>query len=329
MSVPTSSKRRRQLSQREIDAVFESRAENGPAGTDGKVEAYDFLRPDRIPPAQLRAIQFLHENFARSLASSLSAFLRSYVQVNLASFEQISYAEFVDGLQSPTVITGLSLRPCEGYAVAELSPSLFFPALETLLGGSSQSPVMPAREITDVEERLLEAFLRVILQDLREAWRQVASIDFAVQAIEKEPQFLQVLGPSEAVVAIGMEVRIGASVGTLNIAIPSLLIKMMRQRFDEQWTTRRGEGTAEERQHMLRLVSGSEVNLEVNLPARPVAARQVSLLRPGDLLLLDVAVREPVACSVNGAVRFYGKMVQSGAKRAVLIERAVERSDAA
>ena len=80
---------------------------------------------------------------------------------------------------------------------------------------------------------------------------------------------------------------------------------------------------------MLRLVSGSEVNLEVNLPARPVAARQVSLLRPGDLLLLDVAVREPVACSVNGAVRFYGKMVQSGAKRAVLIERAVERSDAA
>jgi flagellar motor switch protein FliM len=329
MSAPTSSKRRRQLSQREIDAVFESRADAGSAGPDDKVEAYDFLRPDRIPPAQLRAIQFLHENFARSLASSLSAFLRSYVQVNLASFEQISYSEFVDGLQSPTVITGLSLRPYEGYAVAELSPSLFFPALETLLGGSSQAPVTPAREITDVEERLLEAFLRVILQDLREAWRQVAPIDFTVQAIEKEPQFLQVLGPSEAVVAIGMEVRIGTSVGTLNIAIPSLLIKMMRQRFDEQWTTRRSQCTAEERQHMLRLVSGSEVQIEAKLPVRRVPAHQVSRLRPGDLLLLDVTVGEPVACCVNGMVRFYGKMVQSGAKRAVLIERTVEKSDAA
>jgi flagellar motor switch protein FliM len=325
-STPT--RRKHQLSQREIDAVFESQVGAG-AAADERVETYDFLRPDRIPPAQLRAIQFLHENFARSLASSLSAFLRSYVQVNLASFEQISYAEFVDGLPSPTVITGLSLRPYEGYAVAELSPSLFFPALETLLGGSCQTPVMPAREITDVEERLLEAFLRVILQDLREAWKQVAAIDFAVQAVEKEPQFLQVLGPGEAVVAIGMEVRIGASVGMLNIAIPSLLVKMMRQRFDEQWTTRKSQCTPEEQQHILQLVSDAEMIVEVKLPARQIPAQQIGRLRPGDLLLVDVGVREPVACCINGKVHFLGKIVQSGTKRAFLIDQESRKADAA
>jgi flagellar motor switch protein FliM len=328
MSTPSSSRRKRQLSQREIDAVFESRTEAG-MGAEEKVVAYDFMRPDRIPPAQLKAIQFLHENFARSLASSLSAFLRSYVQVNLASFEQISYGEFADGLQSPTVIAGLSLRPYEGYAVAELSPTLFFPALEVLLGGSSKAPVTPAREITDVEERLLEAFLRVILQDLREAWRQVAVIDFAVETVEKEPQLLQVLGPHEAVVAIGMEVRVGSSVGALNMAIPSLLIKMMRQRFDEQWTTRKSECTPQERQHILHLVSGSEAWMEVRLPGCRISARQISQLRPGDVLVLDIGVGEPVLCYVNGMARFYGKAVQAGKKRAVLIERALETSEAA
>ena len=326
MSLP---RPKRQLSQREIDAVFESRANNAAGATDLKVDVYDFLRPDRIPPTQLKAIQFLHENFSRSLASSLSVFLRSYVQVNLASFEQISYAEFVDGLPSPTVIAGLSLTPFEGYAVAELGPSLFFPALETLLGGSGHKPVVPTREITDVEERLLEAFLRVILQDLRDAWHSVAAIEFAVQAIEKEPQFLKVLSPSEAVVAIGIEVRLGPSVGTLNIAIPSLLVKMMRQRFEEQWTTRKSPSTVKERQHMLRLVSGSEAIVDVQLPPRPIPAEQIARLKPGDVLLLDIDIHQPVACCVSGRPSFMGKIVQSGKKRAVLIEKAVESADAA
>lgn len=320
---------KRQLSQREIDAVFESRTDNAPGAPDVKVDVYDFLRPDRIPPTQLKAIQFLHENFSRSLASSLSVFLRSYVQVSLASFEQISYAEFVDGLPSPTVIAGLSLTPFEGYAVAELGPSLFFPALETLLGGSGQAPVVPAREITDVEERLLEALLRVILQDLREAWKSVVAIEFAVQAIEKEPQFLKVLSPSEAVVAIGMEVRIGNSVGTLNIAIPSLLVKMMRQRFEEQWTTRKSPSTVEERQHMLRLVSGSEAVVDVRLPACPIPVDQIARLRPGDMLLLDLDIHHPVTCCISGMARFTGRIVQSGRKRAVLIEKPAESADAA
>ena len=89
----------RQLSQQEIDAVFRNLQDR--KGEEAAV-AFDFRRPDRIAKSQLRAIHLLHDTFVRNLVSSLSAFLRSYLIVNLVSVEQLSYAEFLEGLPSPT-----------------------------------------------------------------------------------------------------------------------------------------------------------------------------------------------------------------------------------
>src|SRR6184192_4012453 len=114
------------LSQEEIDAVFQKRRE-GEETAALKAQPYDFRRPDRIAKDQLRAIHLLHENFARSLASSLSAYLRAYVIVNLVSVEQISFKEFTQCLSSPTCMTSLGMKPFEGNAVLELNPALVFP----------------------------------------------------------------------------------------------------------------------------------------------------------------------------------------------------------
>ena len=60
----------RQLSQQEIDAVFQNlqdRKREAPAAR------FDFRRPDRIPKSQVRAIHLLHDTFVRNVVSSLSA----------------------------------------------------------------------------------------------------------------------------------------------------------------------------------------------------------------------------------------------------------------
>src|SRR6202045_5298643 len=120
----------RVLSQDEIDDVFRHLRDIPPEDDPAKrAEPYDFRRPDRIAKDQLRAIHILHENFARSLASSLSAYLRAYVMVNLVSVEQLSFMEFSQCLPSPTCLVSLGMRPFDGSAVLELNPSLVFPIL--------------------------------------------------------------------------------------------------------------------------------------------------------------------------------------------------------
>src|SRR3984893_5077374 len=221
----------RQLSQQEIDAVFQSlQTQKGDESLAKKAVSFDFRRPDRIPKSQVGAIHLLHDNFVRNLVSSLSAYLRSYLTVNLVSVEQLSYAEFLDGLPSPTCIVSLGLSPYDGSGVLELNPSLVFPIIEMLLGGSGKSAANIQRDVTEIEQRLLDGLFRIILQDLREAWKAVTDVDFTIESMETEPQLMHLLAPKEAVVSVGVEVRMGDNVGMMNIAMPSIVIKMMRQK---------------------------------------------------------------------------------------------------
>ena len=229
-----------------------------------KAAAYDFRRPDRIAKDQLRAIHLLHDNFARNLASSLSGYLRAYVIVNLISVEQLSFAEFTQCLPSPTVLVTLGMKPFDGNAVMELNPSLVFPLLEMLLGGSGKGAAL-SRETTEIEQSILDTLFRIILQDLSLAWQSVANIAFSVEGRETEPQLLQILSPNEAVVSIGLEIRVGDSTGLMNIGLPSIIVKMLRHKFDQQWSVRKGDSSAAEQTRILNLLKPTKLHLDARL----------------------------------------------------------------
>ena len=71
-------------------------------------------------------------------------------------------------------------------------------------------------------------------------------MEFTIEAHETEPQLLRILAPNEAVVAVSMEVRIGDNTGMMNIGIPSIVVKMLRHKFDQQWSVRKSESTEQE-----------------------------------------------------------------------------------
>lgn len=311
----------RLLSQEEIDSVFRSLKHKGrQEDVASKAVLYDFRRPDRIAKDQLRAIHLLHDNFARNLASSLSAYLRAYVIVNLVSVEQISYSEFCQCLPSPTCLVSLSMRPYDGNAVLELNPSLVFPILEMLLGGSGKASAKITREVTEIEQAVLDGVYRVILQDLRQAWQGVTQIEFAIAARETEPQLLQILSPAEAVVALGLEVRIAENSGMMNIGMPSIIIKMLRQKFDQQWSVRRSESTESELGRTLRLIKPALLPVDARLEGPTLMVADLMRLKSGDVLAFDYPVNKALSFRVNGQLKFQGQVGASGRKRAFLIE---------
>jgi flagellar motor switch protein FliM len=309
----------RQLSQHEIDAVFNQLKGDGESAAK-KAVVFDFCRPDRIAKSQVRAIHLLHENFVRNVASSLAAYLRSYLTVNLISVEQLSYGEFVEGLQSPTCLVSFSLRPYDGNALIELNPALAFTILEIILGGKGRTGPKIQREITEIEQSLLEVLFRIILNDLKEAWKSVALIDFKIESLATEPQVLQILAPNEAVVAIGIEVRVGECSGSMNLAIPSINIKMIGQKFDQQWSLRKTEPTAEEQSRILNLVRSSEVQLNAQLRGLHLQVKDLLEIERGDVLQFDYRIDRLVDCTVNGSPKFRGRILDDNHKKAFVIE---------
>jgi flagellar motor switch protein FliM len=316
----------RELSQQEIDAVFQSTQgrQTERAGTK-RAALFDFRRPDRIAKSQLRAIHQLHDNFVRNLVSSLSAYLRSYLIINLVSVEQLSYSEFLECLPSPTCIASLSLKPYDGNAVLELNSSLIFPILEILLGGDGKLQFSSQREITEIEQVLLDGLFRLILRDLREAWKFVTQIDFAIDTIETEPQFLQILAPTEAVVAVAIEIRIGDSIGMMNIAMPSIIIKMMRQKFDQQWSLRKSASTDQEQSRVLDLIRTSALRSEVLLVGPHLLLKDLMNIEEGDILSFEYPTARPLDLLLNGEKKYRGEIVDAGRRAAFRVtERFVD-----
>src|SRR5579885_1706235 len=300
----------RVLSQEEIDNVFRNvrdvPEEDDPAK---RAQPYDFRRPDRIAKDQLRAIHLLHENFARSLASSLSAYLRAYVAVNLISVEQLSFMEFSQCLPSPTCLVSLGMKPNEGNAVLEINPTLVFPILEMLLGGTAKYATKINRELTEIEQSILESLFRIVLHDLRLAWNSVTPVEFSIESHETDPQLMQILAPNEAVVAVSMEARIGENAGMMNIGIPSIVVKMLRHKFDQQWSLRKTESTEMEQARILRLLKAASLDIETRLEGPSLTVEDLLDIEVDDVLTFDYPIGRSLDLLINGVPKYRGSVV--------------------
>jgi flagellar motor switch protein FliM len=317
-----------QLSQDEIDRLFKEygKAIDERAGARSMV-AYDFRRPDRIPKEQLRAIHLMHDFLARNLASSMGAYLRAYVTVSLVSVEQLSFGEFLQYLPTPTCISNISLTPTEGNAVLDLNPSLVFPMLDILLGGSGAASQQDTRELTEIEISILEGVIRLVLHDLTEAWAPVGDIRFAIEATETQPQLMQILSPNEAIVAIGFEITMGDARGMMNFGIPSILVKMMGQGFEQQWSIRRRASSETEQARMRHLVKRLPMDLEARIKGTHMRVRDLLKLDEGDVVSLEVPVRRPAQINVNGVRKFEGEIVIAGNQRGLVVDRLCEEGN--
>ena len=305
---------KRQLSQQEIDAIFEGTS--GSSGGKTAVVPFDFSRLDRIPKSQIRAVHHLHENFVRDVASNLSAYLRTTVSMNLVSLEQFSYAEFLEGLSSPTFIAYVGTHPYDATAVMEITPGLAFAVLEILMGGSNKSTPAPSRKISDIEKELMQNLTRMLLRGLREAWSSVTDIAFAVQSVADDPYLIHVLAPGEAVVAIGIEARIGPATEMINLAIPSIFVKQLRHLFDRLQKVQHTESKRSDKVQMAELLRGVNMNLEVRLEGATVRARDLAGIAVGDVLLLEQPVAARVTGLLNGQPRYWGYLARAGPRQA-------------
>jgi flagellar motor switch protein FliM len=190
-----------------------------------EVRPYDFKRPERVSKDQMRALQTLHEGFARNFGASLSGFLRTIVEVKVATCEQMTYSEFISGLPNPTSFNLISADGLEGQMCLEISPLIIYPIIDRLLGGTSQDLFIPQRPMTLIETRLISNVTNRGLAALAEAWSGIKELKFSVAATESNPQLVQIVPPNEVVVVVGFELKMSNRAGTMNLCIPYNVIE--------------------------------------------------------------------------------------------------------
>ena len=312
------------LSQEEIDALLTAASEQPgsmPAFEgDGRasVVSYNFRRPDRVTKDQIRSLHFLHDRFARNVSTSLSAYMRVVTDVTILSVEQFTYSEFLMSLSDPTAFYAISMRPLEGTAALELNPSVAFTMIDRMLGGSGRG-VIVSRALTEIEQNVTDGVVKLILENLTDAWRGIVDVQFRISGRETRPQMLQVAAPNEVVLLMSFEIKIGETRGVLNVCFPATSIEAVSGSFTRSWQRTRREMTVTEQAALDENVGRVNVTLEAGIQTA-IGARDFLRLQVGDIVGLEHPAVEPIDVRVNGKTKFTAAPLASTTRSHIRID---------
>ena len=277
-------------------------------------------QPDPANP-RFRTLRAVHERYAPSLATALSAFLRSEFQ---ASFEDLSIQTsggFQAALPNPTCLMVFRLHPRDERMYLHMNCATVFGLLELLLGGKCGPEPAASRNLTEIEWSLLEEIVRVMVRPLGEAWQIFATVEFEVESLVSEPGLVAQTDPNQPpnqpLVRLAFKIQCGEFSGALEIAAPQSFFDSSGGAAPEQ----RESGAAPEPdvRQKLALLDEAGVSLEVRLdgPLLPVA--DLMNLKPGQVIKLDHLLDQPLRGLINGTLSMQGAVVSSGEKRAFQI----------
>ena len=262
--------------------------------------------------------------------TSLSAQLRSIVHVHVASVDQLTYEEFIRSIPTPTTLAVINMDPLKGNAILEIDPAITFSMIDRLFGGTGQGGAKVQRDLTDIEQSVMEGIIVRILANMREAWTQVIDLRPRLAQIETNPQFAQIVAPSEMVVLVTLETKVGDEEGMMNFCIPYITIEPIISKLSSQFwfssirrsSTTQYLGVLKEKLSDVAMDVVAEIG-SIDLPIRDVLALQVNDV----VRLSNVKITDPLTLSVGNKKKFYCQPGVIGKKMAVQITGKIAQAE--
>ncbi|MFO0791184.1 MAG: flagellar motor switch protein FliM [Pirellulales bacterium] len=286
-----------------------------------KVSPYDFKRPERVGKEQMRSLQTMHEAFGRNFGASLSALLRTIVELKLTSVDQLTYSEFVFSLENPTCFNLMNAPPLEGQLILDINLSLLFPIIDRLLGGGSDAGPPMRRPLTEIELRLVSRITDLFCQEMKHAWENVLDLSPTIARVESNPQLVQIVPPNEVVVLISFELTLGDARGMMNLCIPFNSIERISQRLSaNSWVSYgKKSATAENIQRISHRLNDATVEVVVDLAETNISTSDLIGLRVGDIITTEKDIGVPLVVSVEGRPKFHAQAGAFKGRKAIQV----------
>lgn len=301
------------LSQEEVDALLRG-ISGGAVETEaevfhepGEVMGYDLTSQDRIIRGRMPTLEMTNEKFARMFRTTLSSLLRKIISVTAVSADMIKFGEFLKTLPVPTSLHLFRMDPMRGTAIFVVESKIIFTLVDIIFGGTgAEAFKIEGREFTAIENNLIKKVVISALADLEKCWMSLIDLKVSYQRTEINPQFVQIVPPTDVVIVINFEVEIEYTSGVVSICIPYSMLEPIKEKLsagfqseqmevDKGWTNRFKEGLIK-----------SNVEIMVELGRSQIHGKEVVNLKKGDVIQLDQYASDPLDIYVEGIIKYKG-----------------------
>ena len=283
------------LSQEEIDALLHG-VDNGDVGAEvevdvdaGGVNAYDFTSQDRIVRGRLPTLEIINERFARYFRTSLFNMLRRTADISVSGIQMQKFSEFIHSLFVPTSLNMLRVQPLRGKGLFVIDPKLVFSVVDNYFGGSGRFHTkIEGRDFTPTENRVIQILLDLAFNDMQQSWKPVFQVKFEYTGSEVNPQFANIVSPSEVVVVTSFHLDLESGGGDFHVCFPYSMIEPIRELLDAGVQSDRGERDERWERSMRDEIMNAKVELSSILTEVTLTLDDISHLQKGDIIPIDL-----------------------------------------
>ena len=322
------------LSQQEIDNLLaalstgELDANDIQDKEEKQVKDYDFKRPVKFSKEHLRTLEIIFEHYGRLLATNLQVYLRKNVQVTVNSSETVTFSEFSNALSSPVILSIVNFAPLPGNILMELSLNIGYVIIDRMLGGQGTA-LERTKDFSEIEMAILEKILVVCMQLLREPWKNVVEINPVLDRIETNPQFAQIIAPSDMIAIITLNIKIGEVEGMMNVCLPYFTLEDIMDNLNTKfWYSTIHEASDEDyEEHLESLVKRVSVPIRALLGTSSISVNDFMNLQLGDIIRLDSGINGDLTVYVGNIKKFTAVPGSSKEKYAVQVTSVLEEEE--
>ena len=288
------------LSQDEIDALLNG-VDSGAIETEEPphdptvARTYDFASQDRIVRGRLPTLEMINERFVRTWRIGLFNLLRRSAELSVRGIETIKFSEYLHSLYVPTNLNLIKFKPLRGVGLIVFEPKLVFTMVDNFFGGDGRYPAkIEGREFTATEMRVIQLLLKQTFADLVDAWAPVMPVDFEYITSEVNPHFANIVSPREYVVVSRFHVELDGGGGDLHVTLPYSMLEPIRELLDAGIQSDRVHDDDSFRVTLHEQLRGAEVTVSSVLAHKQISLRQLTGLKVGDILPIDLPKVVPV-----------------------------------
>ncbi|MFN4262325.1 MAG: flagellar motor switch protein FliM [Thioalkalivibrionaceae bacterium] len=318
------------LSQDEIDALLHG-VDNGdvaldddPFPADGIARPYNLATQDRIVRGRMPTLEMINERFSRALRVQLFNMLRRSAEVSVGGARIIKFSEYVHSLYVPTSLNLVRVPPLHGTGLFVFDPKLVFILVDNFFGGDGRYYTrIEGRDFTPMEMRVIRNLLNLAFDDLKKAWAPIMDLDFEFVSSEVNPQFANIVSPTEIVVVNEFHIELDGGGGNMHVTLPYSMIEPIREQLDAGLQSDRTSQDSRWLDSMTEEILLAEVELRADLAHVQVSVRDLLDVEAGDVIPFEWP--ESVTLRVEDIPMFRGVFGQSRGKRALKLNQRVQR----
>jgi flagellar motor switch protein FliM len=323
------------LSQGEIDALLTALSsgemdveELKKEEVEKKVKTYDFKRALRFSKDQIRSLTRIYENYARLLTTYFSAQLRTFVQISVASVDQLPYDEFIRSIPKMTILNVFTAPPLEGRMVMEVNPNIAYAMLDRMLGGQGNSP-SNLSSLTEIETIVMERIFTRALDSFQEAWKSIIDLEIEMDVLEVNPQFMQMVSPNETVAVISLSTKVGDATGMINFCLPHVVLEPIMPKLSAHYwlSTQQKVREPKEIETLEKRVKKARLPVIADLGYSSIQVSEFLQLAVGDVIRLNETVDDPLVIKVGEKPKFNAQPGVYKGKTAVQITEIIREEE--